>query len=71
MHANSESINEEEAPVKRPRMMGDGSWKNLEHADHLNNMDSFSISMEGGGEGLSNAGSPGVTSPMVSESLKE
>ena len=46
-------------------MMVDSSWKNLEHVDHLNHVESVNSSLEGGSEGLVNVGSPGITSPMV------
>ncbi len=60
---NSEPLKDEETPAKRPRMMGDSSWKRLSRVDRLNSTENMNNSMGGG---FAHGDLPGVTSPVVS-----
>jgi len=63
-HTNSEPLKDEETPAKRPRMMGDSSWKRLSRVDRLHSAEIMNNSVGGG---CTHGDSPGVTSPVVSE----
>lgn len=64
-YMNSDAVNEEEVPVKRPRLMMDVTGKALNRVDQLNSTDSLNSS-PGGGE-MGNMDSPGIASPTVSK----
>lgn len=66
-YGNSDMVNEEEVPAKRPRLIMDGPGRAFSRADHLNSTDSMNSSSPGGGGGIGDLDSSGITSPVVSE----
>lgn len=63
-------VNEEDVPVKRPRLMVDVTWKALGHVEDPNSADMLSSSSGGGCGGLG-SDLPVVSPPLVSGCVEE